>query len=110
MQDLATGTLRLPDLRGMYAEAAGFDSLGVGGVDGDRVRNWTGGISVFWHNGVPPSGAIYATGSTVSGAAGSGAYYTRMTIDPSRVVPTGNANTPRRWGALACCWLGIPAS
>ncbi|MDR2572783.1 MAG: hypothetical protein LBC94_00310 [Desulfovibrio sp.] len=42
VQDLGAGTLRLPDIRGMYAEAAGFDSLGVGAVDGDRMRQMEG--------------------------------------------------------------------
>jgi len=28
----------------------------------------------------------------------------------SRVVPTGAANKPRAWGALACAYLGQPAS
>ena len=46
MQDLNTGSLRLPDLRGMYAEAAGFDSLGAGGVHGDGGREDKWGFSV----------------------------------------------------------------
>ncbi|ATD82229.1 hypothetical protein [Desulfovibrio sp. G11] len=44
VQDLGAGTLRMPDVRGMYAEAAGFDSLGVGALMA-TVRNATGGIS-----------------------------------------------------------------
>lgn len=28
----------------------------------------------------------------------------------ARVVPTGAANKPRAWGALACAYLGQPAS
>jgi hypothetical protein len=34
VQDLSAGSLRMPDLRGMYAEAAGYDSLGVGRGEG----------------------------------------------------------------------------
>lgn len=51
VQDLAAGTLRLPDLRGMYAEAAGFDSLGVGGVHGDAIRNITGSCVIHYYYG-----------------------------------------------------------
>ena len=34
----------------------------------------------------------------------------RRMLDTSRVVPTGSAFAPRRWGALACAYLGQPAS
>ena len=31
-----------------------------------------------------------------------------LQFDTSRVVPTGNANKVRAWGALACVYLGVP--
>lgn len=115
VQDLATGTLRLPDLRGMYAEAAGFDSLGVGGVQGDQAR-WIrgtlsrgGGVGLIRSDdgGTGP----YAMGAYLNTCvASTQAYSYVITFDSSRVVPTGPANAPRRWGALACCYLGAPAS
>ena len=33
-----------------------------------------------------------------------------MNLDVSKVVPTGNKVAPRAWGALACAYLGQPAS
>ena len=45
----ATGALRMPDIRGMYPEAAGFDSLNVGGIWPDRIRN----ITADWGNTHP---------------------------------------------------------
>ena len=35
-------------------------------------------------------------------------YVNRLTFDPGRVVPVGNANKPRAWGALPCVYLGAP--
>ena len=110
VQDLATGTLRLPDLRGMYAEAAGYDSLGVGGVHGDMIRNISAAVDISARNVTKASGAfstgafdsIYGTG--VANDAPGWLYFSS-----ARVVPTGAANKPRAWGALACCYLGQPA-
>lgn len=111
VQNLGAGTLRMPDIRGMYAEAAGFDSLGVGGVQGDVSRQITGGFKVAGTSGGidGSAGVFYTQGSTnyVGTVAGVGG---KALFDTSRVVPVGPANAPRRWGALACCYLGPPAS
>lgn len=112
VQDLGAGTLRMPDLRGMYAEAAGFDSLGVGGVHGDMMRNFTGSVTNVHAGagGTTFSGVISANfGIADSGSQNQGEGRFGFFVDPSRVVPTGNANKPRGWGALACCYLGRPA-
>jgi len=109
VQDLGAGTLRMPDIRGMYAEAAGFDSLGVGGVDGDRGRNAKGMFITLSNSG--PYGVFkYITG-THADIAGNPTDFAHHTyeFDLSRVVPTGPVNAPRRWGALACAYLGQPA-
>lgn len=62
------------------------------------------------------SGA-YATGALTSALVASGLFtgggshsYIKIAIDLARVVPTGAANKPRAWGALACAYLGTPAS
>jgi len=34
----------------------------------------------------------------------------RISLQASRVVPTGATNKPRAWGALACCYLGTPVA
>ena len=110
VQDLATGTLRLPDLRGMYAEAAGFDSLGVGGVHGDQARRVVGRAKAIWGSNLEPiSGAFRRETSTAVSGYGSGVGYSDLILDTALVVPTGAANAPRRWGALACAYLGQPA-
>lgn len=104
--DKTADTLKMPDLQEMFRSSTGA-SLGVGGVDGDRVRNAPG---TFYGWGYGTTGAFRNDGISTGaqGAAGSG--YTKVTLDLARVVPTGNANAPRRWGALACAYLGQPAS
>ena len=111
VQDLATGTLRLPDLRGMYAEAAGFNSLGVGGTHIDMIRPATGKVTaVYGAAGESVMGVFYRQdNSAVHTASGYGVGYSDLYFDISRKTPTGNANKPRAWGALACCYLGQPA-
>lgn len=115
VQDLNAGTLRLPDLRGMYAEAAGFDSLGAGGVHGDGTRPVTGSTPVLHVQTLGPSyewtgalGTIMA--SAASSNTGPSQTGTIIQFDLSRVVPTAAKTQPRAWGALACCYLGQPAS
>lgn len=113
VQNLDAGTLRIPDLRGMYAEAAGYDNFGTGGVHGDYARRIQGNI---YTGGAESAG--YAEGALypylfnrqTSGTGASGSTYGKIGLDSSRVVPVGNANKPRAWGALACCYLGTPAS
>lgn len=106
----ATGALRLPDLRGMYAEAAGYDAFGVGCVHGDMIRNIASSVTAVCGEMHSTTGAFYAglvgTGAQLQVA---NAEYV-LTFDPSRVVPVGSANKPRAWGALACVYLGPAAS
>lgn len=105
VQNLGAGTLRMPDIRGMYAEAAGFDSLGVGGADGDKIRDIVGSIKTEAEG----LGGAFVGGPTASGAPTSGTDV-RAQFIASRVVPTGPVNAPRRWLALACGFLGIPVA
>jgi hypothetical protein len=37
-------------------------------------------------------------------------YWMKQFFDSARVVPTANKVQPRAWGALACVYLGQPAS
>ncbi len=112
VQDLGAGTLRMPDLRGMYAEAAGFDSLGVGGSRGDTGRDAVGTFSGGSNAG--GSGVFRNTYNLLMNVGDGGVkpVNTLYTYDfaLSRVMPTGPAFAPRRWGALACAYLGHPAS
>ena len=105
--DTANGTLRLPDLRGMYAEAAGFDSLGVGGVQGDMTRRIWGESTAEGYTAV--TGAFYLTQPRAI-SIGQGGTRVGVGIDTSLIVPTGAANKPRAWGALACVYLGTLTS
>lgn len=113
VQDLSAGTLRMPDLRGMYAEAAGFDSLGVGGVQGDQGREAAGTLGPFvggWNSATYGYGVFTQSGQNGTYASSQGgAICTKLSFSLARVVPTGPAFAPRRWGALACCYLGQPA-
>lgn len=116
VQDLSAGTLRMPDLRGMYVEAAGFDSLGVGGVHGDGLPDITGD---FCSADEGDSGQERASDSGVSGAffmrLGNGTYTPplsifsdryRIALSSGRVVAVAAKVQTRAWGALACVFLG----
>ena len=107
---LDTGALRLPDLRGMYAEAAGYDSLDVGGAHGDAVRDVIGDCSsaTSFYGGTRPNDVFYE-GDNYSNVGGSTSQTRPRTyMQLSRQVPTANKNQPRAWGALACVYLGAP--
>ena len=113
----ATGALRLPDLRGMYAEAAGYDALGVGDVHGDAMRRLQGWLPGYLTS---TSGSPQAASNSVLywGTTGSRVYEMgtaldgrdQLSIDSQRTVPTASKNQPRAWGALACVYLGLPSS
>ena len=118
----ATGALRLPDLRGMYAEAAGFDSLGVGGTHGDAGRE----IAAAMHLGsminaiasgvvtIGGTGALYGeptqNASYLALGSGSAIASNKAFFSAARVIPVANKIQPRAWGSLACVYLGAPAS
>lgn len=112
----ATGALRLPDLRGMYAEAAGFDALGVGGTHGDAGREILGTFPAVYGGGANPAPAEGISGcfaSTLVGVEGSGPVSASSVnliyaFAASRMTPVANKVQPRAWGALACCYLGAP--
>ena len=111
VQNLGNGTLRMPDVRGMYTEAAGFDSLGVGGTHIDMIRPATGKVTaVYGAAGESVMGVFYRQdNSAVHTASGYGVGYSDLYFDIARKTPVGAANKPRAWGALACCYLGQPA-
>ena len=110
-------TLKMPDLQDMFQGAAG-PSLGVGGVHGDAVRNAVGDVKFGGQN--INVGAVQSAGGVCSPSgerdvryidmlAGGGAW-SAFAFALKNSVPTGPANAPRRWGALACVYLGTPAS
>jgi len=80
----------------------------VGAAHGDYVRNVTGQIQSWGSAATGPFVASGAAISTVEAAGGNGILAKNFAL--SRVVPVGNANKPRAWGALACVYLGRPAS
>ena len=110
----ATGALRLPDLRGMYAEAAGYDGLGVGGVHGDAVRDCAGYINFARQSYLHVATGVFTTADSADGVYGSvpsasNAYHA-IRFALSRVLPTAAKNQGRAWGVLPCVYLGQPAS
>lgn len=106
--DLATGSLRLPDIRGMYPECAGFDGLSVGGVHGDAIRQIAGSFDGYLD--VRTVSGPFAVENWAAGMVGQsvGHSYHGINFTASRVVPTANKNQPRAWGALGCVYLGAP--
>ena len=91
----------------------------MGGVDGDRGREALGEINpqgsgfTICHTQMLASGAFEVRGpnqySTAYGTSQADRPKT-LRLRMSRVQPTGPAFVPRRWGALACVYLGTPAS
>ncbi|MDD4701546.1 MAG: hypothetical protein PHI96_04940 [Desulfovibrio sp.] len=112
----AADTLLMPDLTEMTRFMAGT-SLGVSGAQGDQGRNLTGRLPSMRYQ---HPGALYGNSTgvfipevPVNLTAGGGTPYAGLApvrFDASRVEPTGPANAPRRWGALACAYFGQPAS
>ena len=97
--DKAADTLKMPDLQEMFRSSTGA-SLGVGGVHGDTMRD---------------HGHVFANGIAAGSSGGYG--YTRTipgnytdVVKAMVGAPTGAVTAPRRWGALACCYLGTPSS
>lgn len=84
----------------------------MAGAKGDTIRGMQGYIRIVDSNPSQPStGPFVNTGIAVGPETGTGQNYgAECYFDPSRVVPTGTTNSPRAWGALACVYLGVPAT
>ena len=92
---------------------AGYDSLGVGGVHGDMIRNIMGVLAVIDYAsavGVTATGAFALDKYTNGPPSTDSASGYQASFSASRVGPVGSANKPRAWGALACCYLGTPVA
>ena len=94
----------ISQLAAMYAEAAGFDSLGVGGVHIDMIRNFASSLALSDRiyastDIVTATGVLYMSNIRASRPFprdGSASYPGGdLSIDPSRKVPVGAANKPR---------------
>ncbi|WP_143142696.1 hypothetical protein [Desulfovibrio desulfuricans] len=86
-----------------------FMPPGVGGVHIDMVREIEGRLGEQVHTEYF-NGAFYNSASVGNRTYSDGAFANGVAaLKISRVVPVGNANKPRAWGALACCYLGQPA-
>lgn len=111
--DKVADTLKMPDLQDMFQGAAG-PSLGVGDADGDTGRQIYGsfGQTYIYTGSFSSSGALYPTAAANSHLDGQtvASRLRTINIDSGLVTPIGPAFAPRRWGALACCYLGTPAS
>ena len=110
--DKQADRLLVPDLAGMSWQQT-CAALGVGDAQGDQGRNAAGAVGAIDMStagtGYAPTGPFYGSKQRTGWQGGS--YVFRETdFSLARVQPTGPAFAPRRWGALACCWLGIPAS
>lgn len=88
----------------------------MGDAQGDQGRNGKGAVNMyntpFVTGASSATGAFVLTGETYNRVASpmTGSGWRDLTLDFSRVAPTGLANAPRRWGALCCAYLGQPAS
>ena len=80
------------------------------------IRNFSGSIGQFedaavWGEG--PSGIVNVVPTMLQAVAtqnyAATTNYVSFVLSAARQVPTGAANKPRAWGALACAYLGQPA-
>ena len=71
-----------------------------------------GGYAPYIQSAITGAANVSGISKTAAGmrwdATSHGPGCTAVVIDNNRVVPTGAANKPRGWGALACCYLGTP--
>lgn len=120
--DTAAGTIRVPDLRGLHQEAAGYNSLAVGQVARDEMREISGGIIIptetYSNTGLyinAQSGVFkivaaeqlpYRTIDASAARVASGNVTNTITFNIPRVAPTGPRTSPARYGVLPCVYLG----
>ncbi len=87
----------------------------MGGVHGDGTREIEGTMT---RASLVAGGYCYGTGCFAAESVGPvgapvNASYTAASVirlKASRIVPTAAKNQVRAWGALACVYLGLPAS
>ena len=115
--DLDNGTLRMPDVRGLHMEAAGYNSLAVGQVARDEIREINGVIHfrrpagnlgvvdrTYTRWAFEPDVVTTAPSPATQTADGQSA--TAASFLASRVAPTGPRTSPARYGVLPCVYLG----
>lgn len=111
--DKSKDTLLMPDLTEM-TRFMSSESLGVGEGRGDQGRRITGhsGDIFVVGNVIKSEGVMYipALWGTLGTVANNTDRFGAIYFDSQRVVPTGPVNAPRRWGSLACAYLGTPSS
>ena len=107
--DKAADTLKMPDLQEMFRSSTGA-SLGVGGVQGWAIPEILG-------NTAYQATSTYESGAFVTGFDNQvynlpGGYHSGKCLKfrASAVVPVAARTQVPAWGALACAYLGIPAS
>ena len=116
--DEVANTVRLPDTRGMYSAASGWNSTVTGDVVGDAIRNIEG-TSCGESDSGPTLGQYgsITTGAFVRGDA-TGWYATTSSthrgtmikFDASNVVPTDIRNHPATMYMLPCVYVGGASS
>lgn len=110
--DTVANTIRVPDLRGMYMESAGLDSLNVGGVHGPGLPNITGRCVIVQNTSIDISGAFYNINIKYGYSVGGGisVYAGAMGFNASRSnLAYGEGGEqcvrPRAFGMLYCIYL-----
>ena len=107
--DKLNNRMKVPDLAGMSPEQIGCDSLGVAGVHGDAIRDFTGYVEAQW-GALTGSGVFAPDGTGIRRSDQSGmvnAGQLRARFAPSLVVPVANKNQIRSYGVNGCVWFGL---
>jgi hypothetical protein len=112
--DESANTIKVPDLRGAYMAAAGFDSQAVGKTLADAIRNISGFISGVRYGVITSTAKAFNDASSpaqMPETAGVNPvqYMRDITLDASRIVPTATVNRPRSLTSYLCLYTGAPA-
>jgi hypothetical protein len=114
--DESANSIKVPDLRGAYQAAAGFNGADSGKTLADAIRNITGKLdwslagdtvtndttsALYWYHPNNPSHKVQDTND--AGA-------TDIRLDISRVHPTGLVVMPRSIAAYLCLYAAGPAA
>ena len=111
--DESEDTIKVPDLRGAYQAAAGFDGQESGMTLADATRQIRGGFGELGNTGATDNGAIVV--DSISGipnltftSGTSNLAWIWRRVDSSRVVPVAKTNRPRSIVSYLCLYAGAP--
>jgi len=103
-QGNGTTTQNVADLRGLFLRGADSSLLintttfnDNGSLQGDAIRNITGGFTCGFESAPNPSGAFSQGSNSGDGVSGGGLYFTTINFNAGAVVPTATENRSKNY-------------